>query len=932
MSTTPAPRRTAAPPAGALSLLRDGHLQGYAPLILLSVGAAGAVTAAIAYRFSPPLTGPPSHTRPGPVGATIDFLRARMEVACLQLREIGNTGGSLLRWPETQYHIWSLMGLETNRRKEYYANLRAGVEELEAGVPHVDTGSAGGAAEERTRKLMMEAKEAPALKTLVLIGGGHTHAFVIKMAAMKPIPGVRVVLITRDVMTPYSGMLPGHVAGMYTRDECHIDLVRLAEFAGATMIHAEAIGIDRINKVVHLNKGQPPVPYDVLSIDIGCTPATGGLDAKTKGITKVKPIDGFAARWDALLEKVLLADANRPFHVIVVGGGAGGVELALSMAARIRNELGKIGKPSAHVQFSLVTRGATILSSHNARVQETFKRILGKERGIAIRYNCEVVAAEEQKGEGRKALVCKGGQRVPYDECIWCTSASAAGWLRDTGLDLDPSGFVQVNEFLQSTNDADVFAAGDCANMKAYPRPKAGVFAVRAGPPLNSNLRARLAGEDLSPYEPQSSFLGLIGTGDEAKCVGSKGSLCIEGEYLWKLKDWIDRKWMADYTTALAKKKKAMMDMMAGSRDTPKVAKGAKALAILREAVMRCGGCGSKVGGSILSKVMKRLKAEQKASIAKREEILLGLDSPDDCAMVALPEGPPGKFALVHTVDFFRSFISDPYILGKVAANHALSDCHAMGADTVSALAICVVPYASSEVMEDVLYRMMAGACEVLKESNCTLVGGHTCEGPELALGFSVNGVVEKKKALKKGGMSEGESLILTKPIGTGTLFAANMRCEAHGRDISAALQEMITSNKKAGEILTEHGATSCTDVTGFGVLGHLHEMTQASAMGAEITLESVPVLNGAVECIQRGIYSSLHEDNARLRKVIEIEPQLRQKEKYALLFDPQTAGGLLASVPRSSSGQCIKDLRAAGYHSACTIGVVRKGGIIKII
>eukprot|EP00468_Gymnochlora_sp_CCMP2014_P001456 CAMPEP_0167741426 /NCGR_PEP_ID=MMETSP0110_2-20121227/852_1 /TAXON_ID=629695 /ORGANISM="Gymnochlora sp., Strain CCMP2014" /LENGTH=480 /DNA_ID=CAMNT_0007625481 /DNA_START=481 /DNA_END=1923 /DNA_ORIENTATION=+ len=467
--------------------------------------------------------------------------------------------------------------------------------------------------------------------------------------------------------------------------------------------------------------------------------------------------------------------------------------------------------------------------------------------------------------------------------------------------------------------DEDIFAAGDCASMKNYPRSKAGVFAVRAGPPLNVNLRRRLSGQPLIPYEPQESFLGIIGTGDESECIASKGTMCVNGSWLWGLKDWIDRKWMADYTTALADKKRSMADKMAPS--IPSVATGGAALTILKESMMRCGGCGSKVGGSILSKVIRKLKKDDSKAIYKRSEVLVGLDSPDDCAIISAPSAGMG---LVQTVDFFRTFISDPYVFGMVAANHALSDCHAMGAETVSALAIVVIPYSTPQIMEDILYRVMAGACKVLKDSKCTLVGGHTCEGKELSLGFAVNGLVEEKKALKKGGMRNGDHIILTKPVGTGTLFAANMRCEAAGRDVKAALDVMCQSNRNAGLILSEHGATACTDVTGFGVIGHLHEMASASDVSVTVNLNSIPLLSGAEDCIKKGIFSSLHEDNARLRKSLDISPEnIVDSFKFPLLFDPQTAGGLLASIPAEHVEKCLKALKASGYTSATSVGRV---------
>jgi len=318
----------------------------------------------------------------------------------------------------------------------------------------------------------------------------------------------------------------------------------------------------------------------------------------------------------------------------------------------------------------------------------------------------------------------------------------------------------------------------------------------------------------------------------------------------------------------------------------------------------------------VLSRVMKKLKPQT----VQRDEVLVGLDSPDDCAVVA----PEPKLATVHTVDFFRSFMEDPYVFGAVAANHALSDCHAMCAEARTALAIAVVPYAVEQV-EAVLYQMMAGACSVLKESNCALVGGHTCEGSELALGFVINGAVDQDRALTKGGLRPGESLVLTKPIGTGTLFAAEMRMKAKGAWISRALDGMVKTNRDAALILREHGSQACTDVTGFGLLGHLQEMVQASP-GVEVDLhmDSVPELEGARECTQAGIFSSLQPANLRLKRAVRNEKEALKHPGYPLLFDPQTAGGLLASVPTEAAARCVAELRDAGYPHAAVIGEVR--------
>lgn len=333
-------------------------------------------------------------------------------------------------------------------------------------------------------------------------------------------------------------------------------------------------------------------------------------------------------------------------------------------------------------------------------------------------------------------------------------------------------------------------------------------------------------------------------------------------------------------------------------------ASGPEALAVLAHASMRCGGCGAKVGATVLSNVMKRLKAEIPMADAVKNQVLVGLDSPDDCAVVA-PD-PQGR-ATVHTVDFFRSFIKDPFTFGKIAANHALSDCHAMCAEATTALAVAVVPFGMEAKVEETLFQMMAGACEVLAASGCSLVGGHTCEGSELALGFVINGLVGwPNDGLAKGGMTSGQSIILTKPVGTGTIFAADMRGLAQGAWVVAALDSMCQSNKQAALILRDHGATSCTDVTGFGLLGHLVEMAQASKARVELNLDAVPTLAGAAELVRDGIFSSLQPANIRLKRALENEKQSLSHPAYPLIFDPQTSGGLLASVPSDQAPLCL--------------------------
>ena len=267
-------------------------------------------------------------------------------------------------------------------------------------------------------------------------------------------------------------------------------------------------------------------------------------------------------------------------------------------------------------------------------------------------------------------------------------------------------------------------------------------------------------------------------------------------------------------------------------------------------------------------------------------------------------------------------------MFGKIAANHALGDIFAMGAQPHTATAIATLPPGLESKVEDQLFQMMRGAVEVLNDAGCTLVGGHTGEGAELALGFAVNGLIDDTPdaALRKGGMQVGDVLILTKPLGTGALFAAHARMAAKGRWISAALDFMLQSSRSAAQCLQDHGATACTDVTGFGLLGHLVEMTHASGVDAELTLSAMPLLDGAMDTVAAGITSSLQPANVRLRRVLRNAHDFAADPRYALLFDPQTAGGLLASVPTAQAPVCLQRLHALGYRHAALIGRVTAG------
>jgi selenide, water dikinase len=734
----------------------------------------------------------------------------------------------------------------------------------------------------------------PVLKDVVLVGAGHSHVTVLRMFGMKPIPGVRLTLISREVHTPYSGMLPGLIAGHYGFDDAHIDAGPLARFAGARLYQDEAVDLDLAGRYV-ICRRRPPIPYDLLSLNIGSTPNTADVPGASEHAIPVKPIDGFLRRFEALQARVLARKGRTA--VALVGAGAGGVELLLAVEHRLRQAVARTGFDASGLSFVLVSDVPDILPSFPAAFRARFHAILAA-RGIAVITGAPVTRVEA----GR--LMLAGYGPLAADEILWTTQAAPARWLAKAGLPLDARGFLRVDQTLRVVGRDDVFAAGDTIAFSGRELPKSGVYAVRAGPALAENIRRTLTGRSLRRFRPQREALYLISTGGR-HAVGTRNGLVVEGDWVWRWKDWIDRRFMRKFNE--------LPEMTPAPAVALPPLADREALKEISAIAMRCGGCGAKVGATVLSRALASIEP------AARADVVVGLDAPDDAALVDVG----GEQLSLQTVDYFRAIVDDPYTLGKIAANHSLGDVYAMGGEPQTALAIATVPYGLESKVEADLSAMMAGANEVLREAGCALVGGHTSEGAELALGFAVNGLVPATAALRKGGLEPGDGLILTKPLGTGTLLAADMRGKAKARWVMAAIAHMIASNAEAAQILRQHGVHAATDVTGFGLIGHLIEMVRASDVDATLAIDRLPLLEGARETVARGIFSSLQPQNVRLRRAIRELATVAEHPLYPMLFDPQTSGGLLAAIPLAEAEPCVAALRAAGYAAAEIIGFV---------
>ena len=295
--------------------------------------------------------------------------------------------------------------------------------------------------------------------------------------------------------------------------------------------------------------------------------------------------------------------------------------------------------------------------------------------------------------------------------------------------------------------------------------------------------------------------------------------------------------------------------------------------------------------------------------------VLVGFDHADDAGVYQIA---PDQ-ALVQTVDFFTPIVDDPYTFGQIAATNALSDVYAMGGKPLTSLAlVCFPEKADLEILE----RILAGGLSKMIEAGCTVIGGHSIRDEETKFGYSVTGVVHPKKVLANGGAKPGDSLLFTKGIGTGVISTAIKKGKAEAPWIDAAVRSMTTLNKRAAEVITsgDFQVHAMTDVTGFGLIGHARELVLASEVSIRISAGSISLLEGALECVRAGYIPAGLKNNRDFAECLVEYDDGVPEDVRALLFDPQTAGGLLISTPDRSS--LLLALRDAGI-AAVRIGEV---------
>jgi selenide,water dikinase len=675
---------------------------------------------------------------------------------------------------------------------------------------------------------------------LVLLGAGHAHVEVLRRFARRPDPRLRLTLIARDPATAYSGRLPALIRGECSPADAHIDLGPLAAVAHARLVIAEATAIDLAARQIAV-RGRPAIRFDLLSIDIGGSPAMHDGVGPDDGGIPVKPIGGFLA---ALTH--LERDLAQGARIALVGGGAAGVELALALAQRV----------AGRVRITLVCDTEDPLAEAPPRARAIARAALAEAR---VELVCGVRAGARAAGK----LALSDGSFLAAEAVLWATNVVGPKLLAESGLICDEAGCVVVDASLRSRGHDVVFAAGDCASIAAAPRPKAGVWAVRAGPRLAGNLRRVARGLRPRPWRPQAEALAIIGLG-HGRALAWRNGVAVSGRLIAWYKDWIDGRFLRRYAPA----------------GLPRLA-------------------------------------------AQPEPQQVSLD-PADLAVLASPSTQPALFsaprqpahgdaadtALIQHATHLAALLNEPFDFGRIAAAHALVRLHAAAARPLTAVAIVTPQAAEQAAARDDVLALLQGAAEVFAADGVTVADCATTTGGAPGLSLVLTGhaapVGDAATALRPG-----DALILTKPLGSGIILEGNRRGLARARWLLDALAIMTASSAAAARLLRQHDATVCAVVAEHGVVGTLAALLRDANLAAALSADAIPALPGARELAAQGVARPAAAENR------QAWPDPPDWPDLALLTDPQIAGGLLAGVPQARADTCLAALRAAGYAAS---------------
>ena len=712
---------------------------------------------------------------------------------------------------------------------------------------------------------MIQIEEIPITNDLVLIGGGHSHLSVLMKLSKRPINGNRITLITNEIDTPYSGMIPGYIEGIYSWRDSHIDLYRLCLKLNVRFIHAEVERVSAYEKEIYF-KDRPKIKFDVLSINTGIQSNNREIKGAAKYCLPVKPISKLANNF---LNKITNFKS-----IAFIGGGAGSVELALAIKKRFLNI-------NQDIKITIITGKRGLLSTFPQKTKLTSLKTLEKFKIDIIEYKRVLEVKPKQ-------IILSDKSMLKIDKAILSTNSMTPKWLAKSDILLTKDNYILVNKSFQ-TNYKYVFASGDVIDFNNQNLKKAGVFAVRSGKPLAINIKQFILGKKLVEYKFNKNYLALIGT-SKRSAIATKYNLTFNSRFFFYLKKYIDQNFIKKFSDFRIRKK---FTLDALKTDVLNIFVKHKEKITDENDIMQCKGCAAKVPLNALKQALPK-------DIVSTSE---------DAVSV------PGHPELYQTVDMISSIITDPFLLGKIAANHSISDMVSVNSKITSAMMILQLPLSKTEINSRDLEQVLLGANEIFKTIDCPLIGGHTMIGKDKdpIIGFSILGQKQKKIKIMKNRrkIKTKDLLILTEKIGSGLIFAGINNYLIDSYFQTDVIKQMIKGNLNFGKISNHLNILSMTDITGFGLANHLLNLIKRdnSKTGLTIYPNKIPLFEGVNECLNKDIKSSLFKSNYDIAQKDIIYK--RDKSKLDnILYDPQTVGGIAFIIPQEEKYKHFKVLK----------------------
>ena len=712
---------------------------------------------------------------------------------------------------------------------------------------------------------MIQIEEIPITNDLVLIGGGHSHLSVLMKLSKRPINGNRITLITNEIDTPYSGMIPGYIEGIYSWRDSHIDLYRLCLKLNVRFIHAEVERVSAYEKEIYF-KDRPKIKFDVLSINTGIQSNNREIKGAAKYCLPVKPI--------SKLTNNFLNKITNFKSIAFIGGGAGSVELALAIKKRFLNI-------NQDIKITIITGKRGLLSTFPQKTKLTSLKTLEKFKIDIIEYKRVLEVKPKQ-------IILSDKSMLKIDKAILSTNSMTPKWLAKSDILLTKDNYILVNKSFQ-TNYKYVFASGDVIDFNNQNLKKAGVFAVRSGKPLAINIKQFILGKKLVEYKFNKNYLALIGT-SKRSAIATKYNLTFNSRFFFYLKKYIDQNFIKKFSDFKIRKK---FTLEALKTDVLNIFVKHKEKITDKNDIMQCKGCAAKVPLNALKQALPK-------DIVSTSE---------DAVSV------PGQPELYQTVDMISSIITDPFLLGKIAANHSISDMVSVNSKITSAMMILQLPLSKTEINSRDLEQVLLGANEIFKTIDCPLIGGHTMIGKDKdpIIGFSILGQKQKKIKIMKNRrkIKTKDLLILTEKIGSGLIFAGINNYLIDSYFQIDVIKQMIKGNLNFGKISNQLNILSMTDITGFGLANHLLNLIKRdnSKTGLTIYPNKIPLFEGVNECLNKDIKSSLFKSNYDIAQKDIIYK--RDKSKLDnILYDPQTVGGIAFIIPQEEKYKHFKVLK----------------------